>query len=94
MAGQQQYTPDMMDAHASKTVQSADQMLQLFNQIKTDIHNLQSSGGWQDQSVMRAIEQLEQMTPGMNNLNATLHNHSDVTRKQAASARQLSTAVH
>lgn len=94
MAGQQQYTPDMMDAHANKTVQNADQMHSLFNQIKTDIHNLQASGGWQDQSVVRAIEQLEQMTPGMNNLHATLHNHHDVTKKQAANARQLSTAVH
>lgn len=93
MAGQQQYTPEMMDAHASKTAQHGDQMLQLFNQISTDIQNLKASGGWQDQSVNRVIEQINQLRPGMNNLHQTLQNHAQVTRKQAANARQLSTSV-
>jgi WXG100 family type VII secretion target len=94
MPGQQQYTPEMMDAHASKTAQNGDQMLQLFNQIATDIQNLKASGGWQDASVDRVIEQINQLRPGMQNLHETLQNHAQVTRKQAANARQLSTSVH
>lgn len=94
MAGQQQYTPEQMDAHASKTSQNGDQMLQLFNQIHTDIQNLKASGGWQDASVDRVIEQINQLRPGIQNLHGTLQNHAQVTRKQAANARQLSTSVH
>ena len=94
MAGSQSYTPEEMEAHASRTVQRADQMLQHFNSIHQDVQNLKSSGSWQDQSVDRVIEQITQMKPGMTNLHQTLHNHSQVTRKQAANARQLSTDVH
>lgn len=90
----QSYSPEEMDAHASKTVQHADQMLQHFNSVHQDIQNLKASGGWQDQSVDRVIEQITQMKPGMTNLHETLHNHSQVTKKQAASARSLSTDVH
>lgn len=94
MAGNQQYTPEHMEQHASKTSQNGDQMLQLFNQIHQDIQNLKASGAWQDQSVDRVIEQINQLRPGMQNLHSTLQNHSQVTRKQAANARQLSTSVH
>ncbi len=94
MPGQQQYTPEMMDQHASKTAQNGDQMLQLFNQIANDIQNLKATGGWQDQSVDRVIEQINQLRPGMNNLHQTLQNHSQVTRRQAENARNLSSSVH
>lgn len=90
----QSYSPEEMDGHASRTVQHADQMLQHFNSVHQDIQNLKASGGWKDASVDRVIEQINQMKPGMTNLHQTLHNHSQVTKKQAANARQLSTDVH
>jgi len=94
MAGQQQYTPEMMDAHAQKTASNSDQMHSLFMSIKSDVENLKATGGWQDASVDRVIEQIAQLLPGMNNLHSTLQNHAQVTRKQAANARQLSTSIH
>jgi WXG100 family type VII secretion target len=94
MPGLQQYTPEAMDAHASKTLQHADQIITHFNAVATDVENLKASGGWQDASVDRVIEQINQLRPGINNLHQTLQNHSQVTKKQAANARQLSSDVH
>lgn len=94
MPAQQSYDPNQMDAHATSTMQNADQMITAFNSVKTGIQNLMASGAWHDASVQKAIDQVLQMEPSMKNLHETLHNHAQITRQQAANARQLSVDVH
>lgn len=94
MAVQQSYDPNEMDAHASRTLQNADQMMTAFNSVKAGIENLMATGAWHDASVQKAHDQITQMAPGMKNLHETLQNHAQITRQQAASARQLSVDIH